>query len=156
MRTIPTETWTFVAVDIVLFCGDPIDDEGPDVLVIKRAKAPGAGQWALPGGKVGEGETLIAAAYRELAEETGVHMPPDVIPLQQVHTWADPGIDPRGRVCVVTYMSWLDEPIEPRGGSDAASAMWVPFDRLFVELGRPAFPFHDQAVRMALRKAKGI
>jgi 8-oxo-dGTP diphosphatase len=42
------------------------------VLLVKRAKAPSDGQWAIPGGRVELGETLQAAAERELMEETGV------------------------------------------------------------------------------------
>jgi 8-oxo-dGTP pyrophosphatase MutT (NUDIX family) len=35
-----------------------------------------AGQWALPGGRVDEGETPEAAALRELEEELGLRLPP--------------------------------------------------------------------------------
>ncbi|WP_297372266.1 NUDIX hydrolase [Acidocella sp.] len=45
------------------------DDE---VLLIRRAKPPGAGLWSLPGGKQELGETAEAAARRELFEETGL------------------------------------------------------------------------------------
>ncbi len=41
------------------------------VLLIQRAKPP-VGLWSLPGGHVGFGETSLAAAARELIEETGV------------------------------------------------------------------------------------
>jgi 8-oxo-dGTP diphosphatase len=43
---------------------------GDEVLLAKRGKPPFI--WSLPGGHVERGETLIAAAARELLEETGV------------------------------------------------------------------------------------
>ena len=45
---------------------DPEDDL---VLLIKRSKPPYQDHWSLPGGLVDEGETLKAAAERELFEE---------------------------------------------------------------------------------------
>lgn len=45
----------------------------PCVLIIKRAfGGRNAGQWALPGGRVEEGETVVEAALRELDEEAGL------------------------------------------------------------------------------------
>jgi ADP-ribose pyrophosphatase YjhB (NUDIX family) len=41
------------------------------VLLIQRAKPP-AGLWSLPGGHVEFGETALAAARRELMEESGI------------------------------------------------------------------------------------
>ena len=42
------------------------------VLLVKRGREPAKGLWAIPGGAVEPGETLQAAAEREILEETGV------------------------------------------------------------------------------------
>lgn len=42
------------------------------VLLVQRAKAPYEGIWAFPGGAVEFGESLAAAAAREVLEETGL------------------------------------------------------------------------------------
>lgn len=42
------------------------------VALVQRATEPNRGQWSLPGGKIDLGETTLAAAARELQEETGL------------------------------------------------------------------------------------
>jgi len=44
------------------------------VLLVERAKPPWQGSWSLPGGHVEWGETLRAAAVREVLEETGIEV----------------------------------------------------------------------------------
>ncbi len=41
------------------------------VLLIKRGKAPGLGDWSIPGGAQELGETIEATAHREALEEAG-------------------------------------------------------------------------------------
>ncbi|MCV3273672.1 NUDIX hydrolase [Roseobacter sinensis] len=46
------------------------------VLLVQRRNPPDAGLWGFPGGHVEPGETALAAASRELLEETGVTAQP--------------------------------------------------------------------------------
>lgn len=53
-------------------CVGVICFRGKQVLLIRRANPPRAGDWSLPGGRIEPGETQAQAALRELTEETGV------------------------------------------------------------------------------------
>ncbi len=96
------------------------------VLLIRRARPPFAGTWAFPGGFVEMEETLETAAGRELREETGL----EGVALEQLHTFGDPGRDPRGRTVSVVYIGIAGEGTARtvRGGDDASEAEWHPID----------------------------
>lgn len=46
------------------------------VLLVRRRNPPDQGLWGYPGGKVDYGEPVMAAAIRELLEETGIEAEP--------------------------------------------------------------------------------
>jgi 8-oxo-dGTP diphosphatase len=118
-----------VTVDVVAFT---IRRGGLHVLLIRRAVPPSAGRWALPGGFVREKEDLLVAAARELAEETGLETgsKPRRLHLEQLASYGAPDRDPRMRIVSVAYLAFAPDLPEPRSGSDACHAEWVPVDGL--------------------------
>jgi 8-oxo-dGTP diphosphatase len=100
----------------------------PRILLIRRARAPYAGAWALPGGFIEAGETIEAGAARELREETGL----TVSGARQVGAFGDPGRDPRGWVVSVAFAVLVDPGLTAQAiaGDDAATLAWWPLDAL--------------------------
>jgi 8-oxo-dGTP diphosphatase len=97
------------------------------VLLIQRGWEPFKGRWALPGGRVDNGEPTIMTVRRELFEETGL----TVASLDLVGVYADPGRDPRGRYVTFAYGSTIGGiPPVPVASDDAVDARWWPIDEL--------------------------
>jgi ADP-ribose pyrophosphatase YjhB (NUDIX family) len=99
-----------------------------DVLLLERAHEPRAGYLDVPGGFVEAGESLEAAARRELREETG-------LTLGRAEWlgffWDTYFIRGFGRFPVMNFYyvgHWRRG--EPRAADDAASAAWVPIASL--------------------------
>jgi bifunctional NMN adenylyltransferase/nudix hydrolase len=114
---------TFVTADAVVV-------HSGHVLLIKRRSQPGKGLWALPGGFVNQDETLLAAAIRELREETRLKLPEPVLRggLKGQAVFDYPDRSMRGRT--ITHAFHFDFPTGPlpavRGSDDAARARWLP------------------------------
>jgi dTMP kinase len=53
--------------------------DGPQVLLVRRKRAPGIGEWDVPGGHLKKGEDKLHAAIREVNEETGLECDPEFI-----------------------------------------------------------------------------
>lgn len=84
-----------VTVDVVIELVDR--PERPIVLIERRHPPPG---WALPGGFVDIGETVEAAAVREMREETGL----DVELGTLLGVYSDPARDPRGHTVGIVFI----------------------------------------------------
>src|SRR5215213_8436757 len=115
-----------LTVDCVIF-GLDLDEETLKVMLIERDAEPFAGVWAVPGGFVRRGETLMDAATRELEEETGIIG----VFLEQLYTYGDPQRDPRGWVVSVAYYALVSpEKHTIQAATDARQARWFPVDSL--------------------------
>jgi 8-oxo-dGTP diphosphatase len=137
-----------LTVDLVILT---VREATLQVLLVQRGNEPFAGEFALPGGFMREGEALDSAARRELAEETNVDS--DRLHLEQLSAYADPDRDPRGRIVTVAYLAIAPDLPAPVAGTDATDASWQPVEPLLAEGGPRAFD-HNQILREGIELAR--
>jgi 8-oxo-dGTP diphosphatase len=121
----PTSQDIKVAVDAVVF--GYTSKEGLSVLLIKRNIQPFKNGWALPGGLVGNQESLEDAVQRELKEETGI----SINYLEQLYSFGKPDRDPRNRVISITYYGLVKPDVfEIHADTDAAEVAWFNIKKI--------------------------
>lgn len=100
-----------------------------EVLLVRRAKPPNAGDWSLPGGAQELGETAEAAARRELLEEAGLQAGPLVLAahVDSIHPDAEGRI--RYHYTILDFAAgWVGG--EPVAGDDVSEAVFAPLAEL--------------------------
>jgi len=112
----------FVGVGAII-----IDDRR--VLLVKRARAPLAGEWSIPGGVLEVGEMLRDAARREALEETGLAVEPSEL----LGVYDRVLLDDAGKTLYhYVLIDFLCRRVsgELHAGSDAAEVCWFRREEL--------------------------
>lgn len=106
------------------------------VLLWERAREPYAGRWSLPGGLLGERESLETSIRRHLAAKVDVD---ELAHLEQLQTLSDPDRHPDEHQIATAYLGLVPSDADPSLPSDTA---WHPVD------GLPpmAFDHHEIAI----------
>jgi 8-oxo-dGTP diphosphatase len=103
--------------------GAVVVDQGR-VLLVQRGRAPSAGLWSVPGGRVEPGETLAEAVCRELAEETGL-----AGTCGDLVGWVE-RISAEHHFVILDFAVDVADPASASPGDDAVDLAWVPLDEL--------------------------
>jgi bifunctional NMN adenylyltransferase/nudix hydrolase len=119
---------TFMTVDAVVV-------QSGHVLLVQRGDMPGKGLWALPGGFLNQGETMLDGAIRELKEETKIKVPVPVLKGSNKgsKTFDAPNRSQRGRTITQAFyidLGFAEELPRVKGSDDAEKAFWVPLSEV--------------------------
>ena len=110
------------------------------VLLWERAKAPFSGAWSLPGGYLGEGDTLEGSIRTHLARKVDVA---ELSWLEQLETLSDPRRHPDEWQLATAYLGLVPLGLDPALPPDTA---WHPIDEL------PSLAFDHEAIVLAGRE----
>src|SRR3972149_1306070 len=105
------------------------------VLLIQRGRAPRLGEWTVPGGAVELGESLRAAARREIREECGIEI--ELGEILDAFEWLWRGVEggeeteKGGGATAVCLVVWV------RGRGEKKKILFI-FFFLFLSPNRPA------------------
>ena len=112
----------------------PDDDGQASIVLTRRARGlrRHSGQFALPGGRVDEGETPAEAGLRELEEEVGLRLSPD-----EILGWLDDYATHSGFV-ISPVVLWAESGALEPDGQEVAAIYRVPL----ADCGRPKALIH--------------
>lgn len=115
------------------------------ILLVQRKSAPGQGLWALPGGFIGQYETVAECVIRELVEETKIKVPTAVLKgsIRKEKRYDHPGRSTRGRTITTAFLIELHDRKLPKvkGADDAMQAKWFSLND-FINMQHLMFEDH--------------
>lgn len=123
------------------------NEQGLQLLMVKRGNHPYRGCWALPGGFFEPGEVIEQTAARELSEEAGI----EGVSLEPFGVYTSPGRDPRDWVATVAFLACVPQGAQAQAGDDAADAVWFDVDEERFADGSIALALSNEGLRLDIR-----
>jgi len=132
-----------VSIDCVIF---GFEKNVLEILLVKRARKPNQGKWALPGGFIKKEELVDVAANRILLETTGINN----IYLEEIAVFDGVKRYPYWRVFTIGHFALISpENYSITAGVDTTEVKWFKIDEL------PKLPFdHHEIIDVALTKLR--
>jgi ADP-ribose pyrophosphatase YjhB (NUDIX family) len=96
----------------------------PHVLAWQRARSPDAGRWALPGGRLGDGEDVETSVRRQLAEKVDLR---EVTHVEQLSVFSAPDRVPGVRAIATAFLGLVSSDADPAVPGDTS---WLPVGAL--------------------------
>ncbi len=132
-----------VSIDCVIF---GFENNSLEILLVKRARNPHQGKWALPGGFIKKEELVDTAANRILFDTTGINN----IYLEEIAVFDGLNRYPLWRVFTIGHFALISpENYSISTGIDTTEVKWFKIDNL------PKLPFdHHKIIEVALSKLR--
>ena len=142
VREYPDRPW--VGVGVIVWKGDRL-------LLVRRGRPPRLGQWSLPGGAQGVGETVFEAAAREVLEEAGLTVRPiEVVTVVDAITRDESGAVHYHYTLVEVSAEWtageataMDDALDVRWAGVEEAVALIPWDET------------DRVIRLAAARRSG-
>jgi bifunctional NMN adenylyltransferase/nudix hydrolase len=127
--------WTGSPFPVIFNTVDAVVIKSGHILCVRRGKAYGGGQIAMPGGFLEQHERIRAGAIRELKEETAIALSKEDLDahIKDEHTFDHPERSERGRTITTAFFIDLHGGPLPKvkGSDDADKAWWMPLNEFY-------------------------
>lgn len=127
--------WSGAPFPVIFHTVDAVVLRSAHVLCVRRGKAYGGGQIALPGGFLNENERIRTGAIRELKEETAIALSKEELDksIKSEHVFDHPNRSERGRTITTAFLFDLGMGplLKVKGGDDAAKSWWMPLNEFY-------------------------